>query len=612
MKLDPCHILVRINKPHFFNEMYQQRHCALRRTDALYPRALRMETTGKPEHPGCFILEPDGKVRLGVLPGKASEVRLDQPKDGEQDANLHIVIPAVKGAYVDVLVPMLPETREQFTREMELGRDAALAESDAYWSRVPPTVARIDTPEPYVNEYLRRNAQYGELTAQKMPDSGFTTNLTGSMIYARMWATPTTMFNTMLLDTLGYHDAVDTYLEIFRATQGAVKPPGPSYEKHPGYLGGPDELASVHWLADHGAVLHAAAYHALITDDAKFVAQWLDPNIKACEFIRDSRARADHDGVPGVLPPAIATDQFVPTQAVWNVGWHYRGLSSAVQLLQRLNHPRAGEFAREAEEYKKVFVEVLREQTSKGMPWTDASGKEHRMVPTSLSEGGDPWHGFYLDTGPLFLVYAGLLPADDPMMTSCHKFFREGPNFRTFDAAGHFEQPPVLIREISSCEPPASFNLFHTYQLADRQMFLEGMYSMLTGAHSQQTYTACETRGGITGICGHIGIYTIRLAVVDDFIEQDTLHLLRLAPRAWLKTDHLTRFENIPTLHGPVTVRFQLKDAGKTLHVEYEPKYRLKPNKVLLHVPPMDGIEQVTINGKSRSAAPGQSIQIEP
>ncbi len=610
MSPEPCDVLVRINKPHIHPEMYQGRNCALRRTDALYPRKLTLEPLGDADRPGALVIEEGDKVRIAVLPGRAAKVRLHPPKGDEQDTNLHVVFPAKKGAYVDLLVPMLPESRERFAAEMELGRDAALAECDAYWSKRPATAATIDTPEPYVNELLKRNAQYGEMIAQRMPESGFYTNLTGSQVYARMWATPTTMFDTMLLDVLGHHDAVDRYLEIFRAAQGTVTPPGPSYELHPGYLAGPIALASINWLSDHGAILHAACYHALVTDDAAFIERWTEPIVKACEFIRDACARTNHEGVHGLLPPAVATDQFVPTQAVWNMGWHYRGLTSAVALLERLGHPRAAEFRRQAEVYRETFVRALREQTATMPTWTDADGETHHVVPTSLSAGGDIHHGFYLDTGPLFLVYAGLLPADDPLMRSTVKYFREGPNWLAFDPHGHFEQPPVLVHEISSCEPPASFNLFHAHQLGDRRRFLEGMYSMMTGAHCRKTYTACETRGGVTGLVGHIDIYSARLCVVDDLVEPDALHLFRLVPKAWLRADRVTRFENIPTVFGPVSVRFGLDAAGSTLNVDWDARYHHPPTKIVLHVPPLGGVARVVINGEPRGARAGDHLDL--
>ena len=77
------------------------------------------------------------------------------------------------------------------------------------------------------------------------------------------------------------------------------------------------------------------------------------------------------------------------------------------------------------------------------------------------------------------------------------------------------------------------------------------MYSLLTGALSRQTYIACETRHGIFGIpANQMLVDLIRLSVIDDAIQDNELHLLRLVPQAWLTTDYVTRFENMPTEFG--------------------------------------------------------------
>ena len=143
-------------------------------------------------------------------------------------------------------------------------------------------------------------------------------------------------------------DSVEKYLEVFKETQGEIIPPGDLYKAHPGYLATPKFLVRIPWLADHGAILHTASNHALVTDDKEFIDRWIDTIIKGCEFTRDHVAMTDHGGVKGILPPAVATDRKLQIQAVWNDGWHYKGLTTTVRLLQRIKHPRAGEFARPA------------------------------------------------------------------------------------------------------------------------------------------------------------------------------------------------------------------------------------------------------------------------
>jgi hypothetical protein len=97
--------------------------------------------------------------------------------------------------------------------------------------------------------------------------------------------------------------------------------------------------------------------------------------------------------------------------------------------------------------------------------------------------------------------------------------------------------------------------------------------------------------------------------VIDDEIEPESLHLLRLAPLAWFAEKEQTRFENMPTDFGPVTLKWQLADGGKTLRIDYTPKFRRPPKAVVLHVATLAGLQKVTINGQERAAKPGESIR---
>ena len=357
--------------------------------------------------------------------------------------------------------------------------------------------------------------------------------------------------------------------------------------------------------------------HALVTGDKTFIDHWTDSIVKACEFIRNSIAMKGHGGVEGVLPPAVATDRRILVQAVWTDGWNYKALVAAVRLLRLCEHPRAEEFAGVAQQYKSAFDKAFREAAEKTPQWTDSAGGKHHYIPAFLSAPPEDKkgrafyeHPFYLDTGPLFLVYAGLMDADDPLMKEALNFFRNGPH--KFDLNGDYDQPPVLAHEMSSCEPCYSWNVFHSHQLGDRRRYLEGMYSLLAGGMSRQTYISSETRGGISGtvFTAPLAIWLARLAVVDDQLEPEELHLLRMMPRAWLRSDRATRFENMPTQFGPVSLRFQLIDNARTLEVAFVPRFRHGPRRVLLHVPPLKTLRQVIVNGAKHPAQPGSIVSI--
>jgi hypothetical protein len=132
---------------------------------------------------------------------------------------------------------------------------------------------------------------------------------------------------------------VEKYLNVYKAEQGKSMPPGPVFKKYPGYL------SPAGWVTEHGAVLWAIAEHALLTGDTRFIREWTQMIVKGCEWIQYARRIKVVGAVPGLMPPAVATDNATKIQAVWSDGWTYKGLITSMRLLQRIGHPRAAEFA---------------------------------------------------------------------------------------------------------------------------------------------------------------------------------------------------------------------------------------------------------------------------
>ncbi len=612
---DRINLWINLRGEHIGREMQHEKNLLVFPDKVACPRPLTAQMFQADEKSGCRILQEDGKVRLLAMTKGKDVFAFTERDPDSRDYFLCMTLSVHEGSYIDLLLPMLPSTKEEIDAEWAVGRDEALRQADAFWSVKPPTAARIDTPEPRINQAIDWSLKLGQILTERNPEKGEYSFISGSWQYDALWPTPTSMVAHMMYDPLGYHEIVEKHIELFRLNQGTIKPPGEHYELHPGYFSSPKSLTSIDWITDHGAILHMVSRHALITGNAEFIQRWLEPVVMGCDFLKELRANRKHDGIPGILPPAVPNDIEKASQTLWNISWNYKGLKTAVRLLQRLGHPRAEEFAREAEETKSMFVKTLREYTLKMPTWTDRGGREHHIVPTALQPGGGGYLGaLYLDTGPMVLVWAELLEANDPLMKSTVAWFREGPNWALFDPRGDFNQRPVLIHEISSDEPCYSWNVYHNWQLGDRQRYLEGMYSLLAGAMSDQTFISCETRHGIYGnvFVAPVLIDLIRLAVVDDQLSTDDLHLLRLVPRAWLRTDYTTRFEKIATEFGPVTLRFGLSDEGKTLDVAFEASFRHVPRKILLHVPPVAGLSQVRINGKTQTARPGDKLTIAP
>jgi hypothetical protein len=449
---------------------------------------------------------------------------------------------------------------------------------------------------------IRAYLKMAEVVAEKNPATGEYCSLTGSWVYTNVWATPNSMMLALMLDPMGYHAQVERYLAIFKKRQGDMVPPGEAFKPRPGYLGTPREYQEANWLSDNGALLWAMSQHAILSRDARFIEEYTPTIVKSCEWIRDARRMTGHGGIEGILPPARATDEPAKVQSTWNDGWNYKGLATAARLLKRIGYPRAGEFEAEARDYRERFRAVFAEAIAKAPTWTDAAGKVHRLAPRNLSgdEGTDPAkEAFYLDCGPLFLVFAGLMDADDEAIGSSRLWFREGPASKTYQDNGICFKPPSLPHEMSSCEPCYSWVFFHSWQQGDRAKFIEGMYSLFAGATSRQTYTVCETRSGVTGLTPCLpNVWLARLAAIDDEIQEDELHLLRLMPLAWLRTDKEARFVNMPTEFGVVSLTAGLSADGRELRVTFAPKFAFVPKRLVLHVPPVNGLTSIQVNGK--------------
>ena len=568
-----------------------------------YARELKAESESYTAGEAYRILEPDGRVRIAVAPGADSRAAFNANKPSDKDSVLHVHLPPRQGAYVDLLIPMLPTDGATFDKELALGYDGAFNEAEAFWSRTPASAATFDVPEDGINQAIRRNLQHDQITAEKEIESGDTYVITGALGYGiATWATPVSIAMAGFLDPMGYHDLVAKYLKVFKDAQGTVKPPGDYFKHNKGYLGAPTKVAIVNWLPDHGAILWAIAQHGLLTADPDFVREYTPVVIDACEWIRDARQAGGHGGVLGVMPPAGASDDESRVQSCWTDGWIYKGLNTAVQFLKMTNHPRAAEFEAEANDYKATFVKAFRAKAS-GLPtWTDDAGWKRQLVPFAFSKEME-WqfrHLFYLDTGPMHLVFAGLMDAEDPLMKDAVDWFRIGPPSKMYRPYGNLAHVPSLIHEISSWEGCYSWNIFHTWQLGDRDRFLQGMYSLFAGVLSQQTYTVCESRGGMTSNIMWVPVVLhARMAVIDDQIKANELHLLRLCPLAWLTTDRESRFDNMPTIYGPVSLRVKLDASGKTLNVSFSGKLRDRPGKIVLHIPPVPGLKGVSLNGKT-------------
>ncbi|MBI4027056.1 MAG: hypothetical protein HY360_18875 [Verrucomicrobia bacterium] len=512
--------------------------------------------------------------------------------------HLLLSMPCAVGATIDFVFPISPVDDAAMDRELALGYDAALAEARRFWTRELKTRTSIRLSESLLQGWVDHFPRLEAMIAEKHPETGDYGLSSGSYVYEAIWATPMAMA-ACALEFAGYGREVEKYLETFLRHQGTIEPPSPCLKKHPGYFGSPKTFTSIDWLTDHGAILWTAANHGLLAMDRAFLRRWEPAIIKACEFIRDARRVKGHQGYPGIMPPGVANDCGTSSQTCWGDAWNYKALSVAAALLRRTGNARASEFMREAEEYRNAFQSAYRDVIAKSKTWKTPDGTILPFTPPTLSEakGYEAAHAFNLDTGACVLVFGGLFPASDPIMQASLRWLREGPQTRLFREFASPFQTPMLVKEISSCEPCYSWNLFHTFDLGDRERFSMGLYSLFAAGACRRNFVSCETREGVSGNCFTHGLalMLLRMSVVHE--EADALHLLRMTPLRFFREGGF-EWKNVATWFGEISIAAHYDDASKTLQVRYRKPSRSKPGRTILHLPSWDGISRVILNGK--------------
>ncbi|MEN8227701.1 MAG: twin-arginine translocation signal domain-containing protein [Bacteroidota bacterium] len=613
-----------------------RRHNIRYEEDRSYDRKLKPLTEAYNKQKGYLLLEDGNRVRVGVAPGADCQVWFNRFTGQMPDNSFKMELDSISvllkpevGEQADLLIPILPASREAYEGRLAQGYEGALKEAEQFWTnQAKGTQTSISIPEGYISEALGAITQMSLGNTELNPATGKYCKVQGGWVYNDVWATPVSMEFTMMLDTLGYHDVVKKYLHIFKDEQGTVTPPGAAwdwrkgrqkntmqsgaYTRHQGFLCTPELYKAVDWLADNGALLYAFAMHGLLSGDKQYIEEYTPAIIKSCEWIRDVCAQTNHDGYKGILPPGVSNDDGGAVQIAGPNAFNYVGLAKAVTLLKRIGHPRAEEFDKVRADFHSAFLKAYYDRYERMPEWTDAQGVRRKFAPRTLYGADSPAelrHRWYVTGGALFMVFAGILPSDDPSVLDSLVWFREGPLVKHYRRESDTRrQPSILEREITENQPVYSWNLYSELRNGNRDRFLTGLYSLWAGAISRKTFSPCENRGnGIGMVCGAAtNFYLTRQALVDDFSWPGEVHLLHMAPREWLKGEGFG-LKKIPTEYGPVTLSGKLDDRG-TLEVSYSAEYHWEPEKVILHVPPLEEIRSVRVNGKRVS---GEEITLK-
>jgi len=569
----------------------------------IYPRSLSVV-----DH--SIVMQSDSLARLAFAGAKTAA--FEPGKNGPNEENfLRLRMKCREGESFVLVIPFVPVDPTTLRRELRLGWRKALAETLSFWKKELGRGAAITVPDDLANRTFAVLPWQLFTIAEKNPhDKEFVLN-TSAMHYEGVWATPFAAINGWGLDYLGYHREAKQYLDLFRIHQGEVPPPSELMEPHDGFLTTPPRFETIKWISDHGAILYGSALHALLTDDRSFIEKWLPVWEKGLDWIHVQRRATKPPLVKGLLPAGQATDDFQQYQFVWNDGWAYYGMRHVIEVLKRIGHRASKKWEREAEDYQKTFLRAIRRAAKRAGTFETVDGETYPFVPTNVNEPLAPVNdeAFYLDTGPLFAVFTGLIPPHDPLADAILAFFRKGPNVSHYRPDSSPWQPPVLVHEISSCEPVYSFNVGSSFLRGDRVRFVEGLFSMVTGGQSLRILWDVETRNGVFGLCGTTptAIRLLRHAMIHE--TTDGLELLRMPPKDWLRGNGI-ELKGIPTWFGKTTLRARMKDS--VLRFETTLPKRNPMKRIVLHVPDLGEVAEVTVNGERVEVSKDRPVSLPP
>ena len=266
--------------------------------------------------------------------------------------------------HVDLVIPYIAVDKALVTRALDLGFDEVLSRTKRYWDSRLAAGAIVDTPDPVVNNLyktlLPRTLVCGDLDVQ-----GDYVLKTSPIIYDAVWL-HATAYGIEGLARRGHFREARQYLEAAFRWQGSQASDAKTYTTWKGFFNAPPRYTALLWINFHGWMQWAAARYFLFSDDRPWLEEKLPALIESLEWTASQRRLTMHDNPDGTrpdnygwLPPGRVTDGSAGTSTFSDcINW--MGFNELTRLLERIGHPRAGEFRAEADDYRACILRGLR------------------------------------------------------------------------------------------------------------------------------------------------------------------------------------------------------------------------------------------------------------
>lgn len=485
------------------------------------------------------------------------------------------------------------------------------------WRRIVSNAAKIEVPNPLLNDFYKAQLIHILITADRDAYNGMM--VAPAATFAYNVCLNESCHQIRALEVRGLHETAQQLLDYALKGQSSRGLHGRFTDKKGVLHGLPTrggDYQHFNYNLDHGFVLWMLNEHYRYTRDQEWLGRAADALIEACDFVTRQRhapaeantlGRDDKLWGAGLLPPGHLED---PPEWLWWFAvnaYAYRGMRMTAESLAEIKHPQAARIARDAEEFGRHLRDSCRESMIRApvVRLRDGTYVPHQPTRSRL-RGRDL--GWIRDAlyGPIHLIDCGVYPDDSReaewiLRDTEDNVFIGADRGRTltdddrqwFSWGGITLQsnllpnPLVYLRRGQSKHAiRAFFNSLAANVYEDVRTFCEHpikAYGLGTGPF----FKAPDESAFI--------VWLRHLLILE---QGDELHLLAGVPQAWLEPGRQIHVERAASWFGALDMTVTSQDGPRRIVVELSGPPR-KPGAIKLHVRAPGPIQSVTINDKA-------------
>jgi hypothetical protein len=504
---------------------------------------------------------------------------------------LALLLPPAGSAVLEFFVPHSPISQERAEALANVDFDQRHAECRAFWKTKLATAAQVHLPESRLEEMTRAGLLHLDLVAYGLEPDGTVAPTIGVYPPIGTESAPIITF----FDSMGWPDLARRSLQFFLDLQredGAMLNCG-------GYT---SETAAALWTIGE---------HFRYTRDQAWVRQIAPKLVKACDYLIAWRRRNQKEELRGKgygLIEGKVADPPDPCRYFMNSAYACAGLARAAEMLADLDPAKSQELAAEAQAFKRDIRTALAESLAKSpaLPlgdgtWcpTTAPYPEYRGPLSLYAEGGyNCWDSFPLRdslTGPLWLIFTGVLDPGEPMA----------------EALLDFHQELFTLRNVAFAQPYYSRHDYAHLRRGEVKPFLKTYYNAFSSLADRETYSFWECYSFGSPHKTHEEAWFLMQTRWMLYLEDgDTLKLLSGIPRAWMQDGSRLELSNAASYFGPLSLHVESKLAQGEITARVDCASNRQPKRVEFRLPHPKGRKPREIIGGTYDSR-SETVRIE-